>query len=147
MEKQFNITINAPREKVWKTLWDDTTYPKWAAAFCEGSKAITDWQEGSKVLFVDGENRGMVSVIERKIPNEYMSFKMLGELVKGQEDYTSDNALQITGGFENYTLTEQEGTTLLVIDIGGANMNKNIIDYFMATWPKALALLKALAEE
>ncbi|WP_454804026.1 SRPBCC domain-containing protein [Mucilaginibacter phyllosphaerae] len=147
MEKQFNITINAPREKVWKTLWDDTTYPKWTTAFCEGSKAITDWQEGSKVLFVDGENRGMVSVIERKIPNEYMSFKMLGELVKGEVDYTTDNALLIAGGFENYTLTEQEGTTLLVIDIGGANMTEGIIDYFMATWPKALALLKALAEE
>ena len=147
MEKQFKITINTPRQKVWETLWDETTYPKWTAAFCEESKAITDWQEGSKVLFVDGENRGMVSVIERKIPNEYMSFKMLGELVKGQEDYTSDNALQIAGGFENYTLTDDKGGTLLVIDVGGANMNESIVAYFTDTWPKALALLRSIAEE
>ena len=45
MEKQeFKISINAPREKVWEVLWNDTTYPAWTAVFSEGSHAVTDWK-------------------------------------------------------------------------------------------------------
>ena len=147
MKEQFKITINAPRKKIWETLWGETTYPQWTAAFCEGSKAITDWQEGSKVLFVDGKDRGMVSIIARSIPYEFMSFKMLGELINGVEDYTSENAKKIAGGFENYILTADGDKTLLVVDISGANMDKDIMDYFMQTWPKALDVLKEIAEK
>ncbi len=50
-KKQFKIKIAAPREKVWKILWGDNTYPAWTSAFAEGSRAETDWEEGSKVLF------------------------------------------------------------------------------------------------
>lgn len=147
MKEQFITIINAPRKKVWETLWGETTYPKWTAPFCEGSQVITDWQEGSKVLFVDGEDRGMVSVIARNIPYEHMSFKMLGEYRHGLEDYTSVNAKKIAGGFENYTLTPHGDKTQLVIDLSGANMDKGIMDYFIATWPKALEALKTIAEE
>jgi uncharacterized protein YndB with AHSA1/START domain len=147
MKEQFSIIINAPRKKVWETLWGETTYPKWTAPFCEGSKAITDWQEGSKVLFTDREDRGMIAVIARSIPYEYMSFKMLGELIDGVEDYTSDNAKKFAGGFENYTLTPDSDKTQLVIDLIGTNMDKGIMDYLIAAWPKALNALKSIAEE
>jgi uncharacterized protein YndB with AHSA1/START domain len=147
MKEQFSITINAPRKKVWETLWGETTYTKWTAPFCEGSKAVTDWQEGSKVLFADREDRGMIAVIARSIPYEHMSFKMLGELIDGVEDYTSDNAKKIAGGFENYTLTPDGDKTQLVIELTGTNMDKGIMDYLMAAWPKALITLKSIAEE
>jgi uncharacterized protein YndB with AHSA1/START domain len=146
MEKQFEISINAPRKKVWETLWGETTYPQWTAPFCEGSHAITDWQEGSKVLFTDGTDQGMVSLIARSIPYEYMSFNMLGEYLNGKEDYTSENAKKIAGGFENYTLTPDGDKTNLVVDLSGPNMDEGIMDYFMTTWPKALDALKATAE-
>ncbi|MGQ0827138.1 MAG: hypothetical protein ACT4ON_01960 [Bacteroidota bacterium] len=43
MEKlQFTIDIKASREKVWKTLWEDTSYRKWTSAFSEGSYAVSD---------------------------------------------------------------------------------------------------------
>lgn len=147
MTEQFNITINAPRKKVWETLWGDETYPQWTAPFCEGSKAITDWQEGSKVIFADGEDRGLVSIIERCIPYEHMAFKMLGEYRHGQEDFTSDNAKKIAGGFERYTLTSDGDKILLVVDMGGANMDQGIMNYFTSTWPKALEALKTVAEQ
>ena len=51
-KKQFKIEIAAPREKVWKILWGDKTYPAWTSVFAEGSRAETDWEEGSKVLFL-----------------------------------------------------------------------------------------------
>ena len=54
--KKLNFTtkIDAPKEKVWNTLWNDATYRAWTSAFAEGSFAETDnWKEGSKVLFLD----------------------------------------------------------------------------------------------
>lgn len=147
MKEQFKITINAPRKTVWETLWGETTYPKWTAPFCEGSTVTTDWQEGSKVLFADGKERGMISLIARNIPYEHMSFKVQGELIDGVEDYTSENAKKIAGAFENYTLTPDGDKTLLTVDLNGLNMDQDIMDYFIATWPKALVALKVVAEE
>ncbi|MEB0262436.1 SRPBCC domain-containing protein [Mucilaginibacter sp. 5C4] len=132
---------------MWETLWGDETYPKWTAPFCEGSKAVTNWQEGSKVLFTDHEDRGMISLIVRNTPYEHMSFKMLGQLVNGVEDFTSENAKKIAGAFENYTLTPDGDKTLLVVDLNGLNMDKDIMDYFTATWPKALDALNAISEQ
>ncbi|MGY4535662.1 uncharacterized protein YndB with AHSA1/START domain [Mucilaginibacter sp. UYNi724] len=147
MKEQFSISINASRRKVWETLWGDETYPQWTAPFCEGSKAITDWKEGSKVLFSDGEDRGMVSMIARNIPYEFMSFKMLGELKNGVEDFTSDNAKKLAGGMENYTLTGDANKTHLTVDLSGTNLDQDIMNYFSQTWPKALEALKAVAEK
>jgi uncharacterized protein YndB with AHSA1/START domain len=147
MTTQFKTLIDAPREKVWDILWADDTYPKWTAAFCEGSRAITDWQEGSKVLFTDGQDRGMVSMIYKKVSNEYMSFKVLGEYINGAEDYTSENAKQIAGGFENYTLTPEGDKTLLLVELSGMQMSEEISGYFEKTWPKAMEAIKTIAEE
>ncbi len=62
MEKiNFSISINAPKEKVWRTLWEDETYRKWTSVFSPTSYVDTDWKEGSKVLFLDGQDSGMVS--------------------------------------------------------------------------------------
>ncbi len=73
MEKQtFSTTINAPKEVVWKTLWDDETYRKWTSVFSATSYAETDWKEGSKVLFLDADGSGMVSRIEANRPNEFI---------------------------------------------------------------------------
>lgn len=67
--KEFRTTIDAPKEKVWQVLWNDETYPKWTAPFGEGSRAETDWKEGSKVLFLGAEGEGMVSRIAENRPN------------------------------------------------------------------------------
>ena len=37
--KFFNH-INAPKEKVWKVLWDDSSYRKWTSVFMEGSYVV-----------------------------------------------------------------------------------------------------------
>ena len=53
----FDISINAPREKVWEVLWDDASYRKWTSAFSEGSYAVTDnWKKGSKILFLQDQD-------------------------------------------------------------------------------------------
>lgn len=148
MEKmQFKTTLNAPREKVWDALWGETTYQQWTAPFAEGSKAVTDWKKGSKVLFLDANNDGMVSVIEESIPNEYMSIRHIGHVKNGVEDTESKEVENWKNAYENYTLKDAEGKTELIIDMTSANMPQEYLDYFNKTWPKALDKLKEIAEK
>ena len=105
MEKnEFKILIDAPPEKVWNVLWNDASYPQWTSAFAEGSKVETDWKEGSKVLFLDGKGQGMISIIAKKKPNEFMSFKHIGTVNNGVEDLDSPQTKEWAGALENYTL-------------------------------------------
>jgi hypothetical protein len=144
MEKQeFKISIDAPREKVWKVLWNDDTYRAWTAPFAEGSHVKTDWKKGSKALFLDGKNEGMVSTIAENIPNEYMSFRHIGVVKNGIEDTSNDKVKEWSGSHENYTLRNLGGKTELIVDL---DMNDEFKDMFLTTFPKALQKVKELAE-
>lgn len=141
--KEFKININASREKVWDILWEDATYREWTSAFAEGSHAVTDWQKGSKVLFLGDGGGGMVATIVDKVPNEYMSFMHLGEVKDGVEDTESDAVKKWAGGTENYTLRSIGGGTELTVDM---NIPPDFMDYFMKTWPLALKKVKEISE-
>jgi uncharacterized protein YndB with AHSA1/START domain len=135
---KFNTSIKASREKVWQVLWNDDTYRKWTAVFCEGSHAESDWKEGSEIKFLGPDGSGMFSIIETKIPNEQMSFRHLGELKNGVKE-TKD----WDGAMEKYFLTEADGTTELRVEIG---MNEEYVKYFADIFPKALEIVKQLSE-
>jgi uncharacterized protein YndB with AHSA1/START domain len=139
----FSTSINASKEKVWKTLWDDSSYRKWTSVFSESSHAVTDWKEGSKVLFLDGKGSGMVSKIEINRPNEHMSFKHMGEVKNGVEDTESDKVKGWAGAMEKYTLKEMDGITELLVEL---DANDDFRAYFMETFPKALEQVKLLSE-
>jgi uncharacterized protein YndB with AHSA1/START domain len=144
-KKEFKITINAPKEKVWNILWGDDSYPAWTSVFAEGSRVETDnWKKGSKVLFLDGKGSGMVSTIAENIPNEFMSFKHLGEVKEGVENIASETVKEWAGALENYTLKSTNGKTELTVDM---DISEEYMDYFMKTWPKALEKVKELAEK
>ena len=143
----FSTAINAPKEKVWDILWNDAGYRTWTNAFCEGSYAKTDnWKEGTKVLFLDPKGSGMVSTVAANKPNEFMSFKHLGEVKEGVEDTTSEKVKAWAGALENYTLKEANGKTELLIEMSAAGMSDEFEDYFLKTWPIALENVKQLAE-
>ncbi len=141
---KFSIQIDAPQERVWNILWTDETYRAWTAAFHPGSYAKSDWKEGSKILFLGSEGEGMVSKIERLVPNEYMSFQHLGELKNGVEDYDSPKVKGWTGAMENYTLHEENGGTKLDVDL---DADESFADHLEGAFPKALDKVKELAEE
>ena len=139
----FNTKINAPREKVWQILWGEKTYSAWTAPFDEGSRAETDWKEGSKVLFLNAEGEGMVSTIEKSDPPEFMSIKHIGIVKDGKEITEGEDVKKWAPAYENYTLKDAGNKTELIVEMDVADDYK---DYFVETWPKALAKVRELAE-
>ncbi len=142
----YQIDINAPREKVWETLWGEETYPQWTRPFSEGSRAVTDWRKGSRVLFLDAKGEGMVSRIEENIPNEFMSIEHLGTIMGGVEDTTSPEVQQWNGAHENYRLEEIDGGTRVRIEME-IDDKSEYAEMFAGMWPKALEALKGIAEK
>ena len=145
MEKMnFSTSINAPKEKVWKVLWDDSSYRKWTSAFTEGSYAVTDnWKEGTKVLFLDVRGSGMVSKVSANKLNEFMSFEHLGEVKDGVEDTSSEKVKAWAGAHENYILKETGGKTELTVEM---DITDEFKDFFSKIWPRALEQVKILSE-
>jgi hypothetical protein len=112
----------------------------------EGESSIeSDWKEGSKILFLGPDKSGMTSIIASKKPNEFMSFKHMGIVSNGVEDTESDEAKKWRGT-EDYMLKEEGGKTELMINLEAGNMPADFVDYFNEAWPKALNIIKELAE-
>lgn len=136
---KFTSHIQASREKVWDVLWNDATYRQWTSAFSEGSYALSDWNEGSKIQFLSPDGSGMFSTIEKKIPYELMVFKHIGEIKDGKETI-SDWA----GALESYELKNSGDVTELIVEL---DSNEEFETYFKETFPKALELLKQISEQ
>jgi uncharacterized protein YndB with AHSA1/START domain len=140
----FSTTINAPKEKVWRTMLEDPTYRQWTSVFHEDSYAVTDWKEGTKALFLIPSGDGMVSRIAAHRPNEYLSIQHLGVVKNGVEDTESEAAKSFGEAFENYSLQETNGVSTLTVEM---DMTDEFRKFFEETWPKALGKLKELAEK
>jgi hypothetical protein len=144
IKQEYQVIINASPEKIWDVLWNESTYNKWTSVFSEESTVETDWKEGSRILFLDGKGNGMVSNIEVKKPNKQMSFRHLGMIENGKEDLDSDKVKEWAGAMENYWLEENNGHTLLKVDI---ELSEDWAEQFKEMWPRALQKLKELSEQ
>lgn len=138
-----SIDINTSREAVWQVLTKDEYTRKWYAVFSEGTRAETDWQEGSKVLFTDSTGRGMAAKIVTSNPPSELIIEYTGIVADDKEDYESDMARQVQGGKEIYRLTENAGVTQLATE---CDMDKQMYDMMAAAWDKAMLKIKELAE-
>ena len=139
----FSTTIDAPKDRVWRTMLEDETYRQWTSQFHEGSYAVTDWKPGSKALFLGPDGSGLVSRVAEHRPNEFLSLEHQGVVKGGVEDTDSAEVKQWAGARENYTLRDGVGGVTLTIEMDTAADHE---EYFQETWPKALAALKALSE-
>lgn len=52
---EFSIKINAIKEIVWATLWNDTTYRQWTSIFAPHSHEASHWKQGGKINFIDNQ--------------------------------------------------------------------------------------------
>ncbi|MBC8754867.1 hypothetical protein H2O64_09310 [Kordia sp. YSTF-M3] len=138
---QFSIDIKAEKTKIWNALWNEDSYRDWASVFFEGSYAITDnWKEGSKVLFLSPDQSGIYSCIETHIPNKTITFKHIGNVVKGKEQPIDDETKKWSGTTETYTLTEGTDSNTLTVEIDVLDEHLN---FMTTTLPKALEKVKS----
>ncbi len=147
--QHYSIHISAPKEKVWDTMLCLDTYPEWTSVFNEGGRYEGSWDQGSKMLFIGpdpetGKEGGMVSRIKENRLYEFISIEHLGIMKNGIEDTTSEEAKKFAPAYENYTFTEQDGVTLVSVDIDVA---PEFADFFQETWPKALLKVKEISEK
>lgn len=139
---QFQINIIATSKKVWQTLWFSQSYKKWTTVFCEGSYYKGEMKEGNRIHFLSPDGRGMYSHVESFIPNEYAAFKHLGDL-SNFEELPQEN-FQWSGSTETYKLQEENGITTLTAILDAV---PEFEDCFNTTFPKALQVIKELAEK
>lgn len=138
---QFSIAINAPKEKVWDTLWQDVTFRDWASIIDPGTYMVGELQEGNEVQFISAENGfGVTSLVEKLTPGEFV---LLRHQADTQDSGQQEREKEWTGGAESYSLIESDGTTTLTTAF---DVPPELEEYFTTAYPKALERIKQLAE-
>jgi uncharacterized protein YndB with AHSA1/START domain len=148
----FEITIDCKPEKVYQLMLNEKTYQEWTSVFNPTSSFTGTWEKGTKIIFTgsdeNGNEGGMFSRIKENIPNRYVSIEHLGMIQKGEEITSGPEAEAWAGSFENYSITEKNEKTLLLIDLETKQpIDEKFKIYFTDTWPKALIKLKEICEK
>jgi hypothetical protein len=140
---RFDITVNAPRAKVWAEMLGDEGYRAWTAAFCEGSHFRGAWDAGAKILFLAPSGDGMTSEIAENRLHEFVSIRHLGVVENGVEDTTSEKARAWAPAYENYLFEDLPDGCRVTVTLDTA---AGYEQYMRDTYPRALALLKQRCE-
>lgn len=141
-QMQFTVEINASKEKVWDTLWQDETLRQWAGIIDPGTYMKGELAEGSTVEYISAENGyGVTSLVVKMTPNEFLLLKHQADTQESGHK-TRDN--EWTGGNESYQLSQKDGITTLTCTF---DVPKKMEDYFNEAYPKALQKIKELAEK
>jgi uncharacterized protein YndB with AHSA1/START domain len=144
---EFDVHIEAPRERVWHTMLDEVSYRQWSAAFAAGSHYVGDWSEGNLIRFVapgpGGKDSGVICRVTELRPYERVTMTTAGLIENGVEDTGSEALRAWDGAIEQYTFRDAgQGTDLHVtvdtIDAWFGMMER--------VWNGALPRLKTLAE-
>lgn len=125
------------------------TYKEWTAVFHPGSYYDGSWDKGNKIWFVSEDNgklSGMFGRIVENTPFEYVSIELLGEIIDGKEDSSSEEAKNWIGSHENYRFSEYDGATTVDVEMTGENVSPEIAKMFEGMWPPALQKLKEISE-
>ncbi len=145
----FEISINAPVQKVWDMMLGQDTYKEWTSVFDPTSYYDGSWEEGTKMKFLGASGDGMISEVAENNLYKFLSIKHLGEIHDGVEDTTSEAVRKWMPAFENYTFTDKDGLTQLEIDMDMVSSpeSKAMKEMFEGMWPKALLKLKEICEK
>lgn len=141
-EIQFSFVIKASKERVWKTLWEDSTFRDWANIIDEGTYMKGEIEEGNEIQFISAVNGyGVTSLIEKLHPNEFVLFRHGADT---KESGQQEREKEWTGGTESYSLTEKNGVTTLIVKM---DVPKEQEETFAIRFPRALECIKTLAEK
>jgi len=143
----FEKNINASAKNVFETMLDKKQFPVWTAEFNPELHFIGSWEKDCEIIFLgtdkDGNMGGMLSKVKENIPNKFISIEHLGLIQNGREITSGPEVEGWVGAMENYTFKEENGKTLVSVDV---DVNQEFKSYFLKTWPKALKKLKTICE-
>lgn len=140
---EFQVTIAAPPAVVWDTMLAQESYRLWTSLFAEGSRYEGSWATGERIRFLGPDGDGMVARIAECRPHHVVSIEHLGIIKDGIEDTTSDEVKRWTPAFETYYFRPIGDATELRVTM---DTTPDYEDYFVKTWPQALAKLTELSE-
>ena len=141
-EMQFSVEINAPKETVWNTLWQDKTFREWAGIIDPETHMVGELKEGNEVQFISAANGyGVTSLVEQLVAGEFVLLKHRADTQGHGEQKRAD---EWTGGKETYSLGEKDGVTTLT---AAFDVPTELEEMFKVSYPKALARVKVLAEQ
>lgn len=136
----FQVKIRADKEKVWDTLWQDETFRDWASIIDPGTRMVGELKEGNELQFISANGYGVTSLVAKLVPGEFLLLKHQADT----QDYgKQQREKQWTGGKESYSLSETDNVTTLTVAF---DIPPELIEEFEASYPKALARVKELAE-
>ena len=132
------ITINASADKVWHALTDPGLIKK----YMFGTTVISDWKEGSKIIWKgewEGkqyEDKGKILLFEPKKSLQYSHFSPLSGLHDNPENYH----------IVTIDLNEEDGKTIVSLTQDN-NADEKTKEHSEKNWKMMLASLKKLLEE
>lgn len=139
---QFSIEINASKESVWATLWEDASFRVWANLIDEGTYMKGEMKEGNEIQFLSSLNGyGVTSLIEKLDLNAFVLFRHSADT---KESGQQERKKEWTGGTESYSLTEKNRITTLTVN---AEVPEELEEMFNISLPRALGSIKTLAEK
>lgn len=143
---EYNIQIDANKQKVWNTMLAPDTYKQWTNVSWPGSTYEGKWEKNEDLRFVSAEQGGgTLATLTEFRPHEYLLAEHVAILLAdGSEDRTSEAAKGWVGTTESYTFQESNGKTNLKVEIKTA---PEWADMFDEGWPKALDKLKEICEQ
>ncbi|MGB7473976.1 hypothetical protein [Trichococcus sp.] len=139
---QFSIEINASKESVWATLWEDASFRVWANLIDEGTYMKGEMKEGNEIQFLSSLNGyGVTSLIEKLDLNAFVLFRHSADT---KESGQQEREKEWTGGTESYSLTEKNRITTLTVN---TEVPEELEETFNISLPRALERIKTLAEK
>jgi len=139
---EYSIEIDASKDRVWETLWEEATFRDWSGIIDEGTYMKGEMKEGSEVEFISSvSGYGVTSIVEKLQPEEFVSFRHRADT---KETGQQTREKEWTGGVESYHLAENNGKITLTVK---TDVPKEQEALFNERFPKALMRIKALAEQ
>lgn len=140
-EMEFSTEINATKERVWDTLWQDETFRQWASIIDPETYMVGDLKEGAEIQFISAASGyGVTSLVVKLVAGEFL---LLRHRADTQEEGKREREKEWTGGEESYSLAEKDSTTTLAVAF---DVPPELEEYFKVNYPKALERVKVLAE-
>ena len=140
----FEITINAPRDKVWDIMWSKAGYTSWTSEFTEGSYYEGVLKAGETVHLLAPGGSGLYSDVLFVQEQKMIVFSHIGMVVEGEEQEPDAATAFWSGILERYQLkVNDDGSTQLSVELDNL---KSEFDKMSESFPRALDKLKAICE-